>query len=225
MEKNRIVITDDDQLVNFREICMGKIVPGILYRCSNPLKGGELKKIKKSLAVKAGINCVINLEDSISVLENLSEDVPWYHNLVIAKKVIALPMTFTIIGVEFNEKKLKAALQFIITHEGPYLIHCFAGVDRTGIVSILLEALMEATLHDITEDYLKSFNSLYDSSIYSRANSKNTQVVTQLLSAMSNYMPINDQNLPNIAKRYLLNKIGLSLEEITLLKRKLAGEK
>jgi protein tyrosine/serine phosphatase len=43
-------------------------------------------------------------------------------------------------------KKLKAALQFMITHKGPYFIHCFAGVDRTGFVIALMEAFMGANL-------------------------------------------------------------------------------
>jgi len=65
------------------------------------------------------------------------------------KKVLALYMTLNIPGIKSNEKKLKVALRFIIMNEGPYLIHCFAGVDRTGFVSALLEALMGASLNDI----------------------------------------------------------------------------
>ena len=64
---------------------------------------------------------------------------------------------------EYFQKKLKRGLQFIINTEGPWLIHCHAGVDRTGFVSIVLEALMGATLDEIINDYLQSFNSMYNS--------------------------------------------------------------
>jgi hypothetical protein len=45
----------------------------------------------------------------------------------------------------------------------------------------------------------------------------------QLLSAMGDYIPINNQNLQAIAEKYLLTAIKLSAAEIELLKRKLAG--
>jgi hypothetical protein len=218
------MIDDDAQTVNFREICMGRIAPKMLYRSSSPLKGGDLKEIKKELAVNAGINCVINLDDHSSVLDGLSEDVPWYRKLVMEKNVIALPMTFNIPGVEFNEKKLKSALQFMITHEGPYLIHCFAGVDRTGFVSIVLETLLEANLKEIADDYLKSFESIFDSSIYYGTKREKSQVVIKLLSEMDGSNKINDRNLNSIAENYLMNNIKLSVEEVDLLKRKLMGD-
>jgi protein tyrosine/serine phosphatase len=44
----------------------------------------------------------------------------------------------------------------MLNRPGPYLIHCYAGVDRTGFMAIVLEALMGASLHDIIDDYLKS---------------------------------------------------------------------
>ena len=218
-------IDDDAQTVNFREINKGKIAPGILYRSSSPLKGGNLKRVKETLAIRANINCVINLDDHDSVLKGLSEDVLWYRKLIMDNNVIALPMTFNIPGVEFNEKKLKSALQFMITHEGPYLIHCFAGVDRTGFVSIVLEALMEANLKEIVDDYLKSFESIYNSSIYSGAKREKFQVVIKLLSEIGGSKKINDQNLQSIAENYLINNIRLSAEEVDLLKRKLTGMK
>jgi len=43
------------------------------------------------------------------------------------------------------------------------------------------------------------------------------QVVLQLISAMGNYMPVNDQNLQSIAENYLLKMVKLSAVEIGLL--------
>ena len=123
-EKKKFIYIPDDESTNFREIRAGSIAAGVLYRSSSPLKGGDIKPVKGSLAVKAGINSIINLDDDSSVIEAMSRDVPWYHKLVVRKNVICLPMTFTIPGVASNEKKLKTALQFMAAHEGPYLIHC-----------------------------------------------------------------------------------------------------
>jgi len=43
------------------------------------------------------------------------------------------------------------------------------------------------------------------------------------LSVMGNYMTVNDVNLQAIAEHYLVNIIGLTAEEMNLLKRNLAG--
>lgn len=71
----------DNESTNFKEIKAGNIACGILYRCSNPLKGGVTKKVKGALAVNAGIKCIINLDDDNSVIEKLSKAVPWYQKL------------------------------------------------------------------------------------------------------------------------------------------------
>jgi hypothetical protein len=138
------------------------------------------KKAKEALAVKAGIQCVINLENDNSVLEYMSKETPWYHKLVMEGKVIGLSMGFIIPGVEANERKLKAALRFIIAHEGPYLIHCFAGVDRTGFVAALLEALMGASLKEIIRDYLSAFGPDYSGSYRLGSYRQMKNLLTQL---------------------------------------------
>jgi protein tyrosine/serine phosphatase len=165
--KRSIIHVPDEEKQKFMEIKSGNISPGILYRSSSPIKGGdEAKKIKSDLAVKADIKCVINLDDDSSAIQYFSKDVPWYHKLVEEENVICLPMTFTIPGSSYNESKLKTALQFIIDHEGPYLIHCFAGIDRAGFVSALLEAFMWSSLKTICKNYLSAF--LVDNSASSR---------------------------------------------------------
>jgi len=113
-------------------------------------------------------------------------------------------------------------LQFIINTEGPWLIHCHAGVDRTGFFSIVLETLIRAKLNDIINDYLESFNSGFDSSIYGNVNKEDSHVVLQLISAVGDNIPVNDQNLQTIAEYYLLKTIKMTNIEIGLLKSKLS---
>jgi len=148
------------------EVKSGNIAPGVLFRSKSPLYGGDEKKTIASLAIKAGIKCIINLTDNNYSIHALSKEVPWYHELVLQGNVICLHMTFLIPGVRSNEKKLRAALQFLSLHEGPYLIHCFAGVDRTGFVIALLEALMGADLKGICKNYLAAY--FFDDSASSR---------------------------------------------------------
>ena len=208
------------QSVNFREICMGSIAPNTLYRSSHPIKDNKQEKAVSILASKVQIKTVINLCDTMSGITGKSVIAPWYYNLFRNGKVLALGMDFSLTGNNFK-RKFKEAVQFIIYTEPPWLIHCHAGVDRTGFVCMVLESFMGALLDDVINDYLKSFNSIFESSVYS-AQKADEATVMQILSVMSNSQIITKQNLQHIAETYLRCKIGLSAEEAELLKVKLS---
>ena len=198
---------------NFREIKAGKIAAGTLYRSSNPLKGEDLKRTKSLMAVNAGINCILNLEDNNFAIKELSKKVPWYHKLVIEGNVIGLKMYLTIPSADFN-KKLKRGLQFMIAHKGPYLIHCFAGIDRAGFVAAVLEALMGASIEEICNDYLLSFRTV---------DASTNQLLYQL-AKMNHGIPVYNKNLQITAVNYLSNDLKLSNEEIMKLINVLGGK-
>ena len=90
--QGQIIYIPGEEDTGFMEIKTGNIAGGILYRSSSPLKGGDLRKTKEALAVKAGIRCVINFDDAVSVVEDMSKEVPWFHKLVVEKNVICLPI-------------------------------------------------------------------------------------------------------------------------------------
>ena len=215
-------ISDNAQKVNFREINAGKIAPKLLYRSSHPIQQNRQELIITPLASSARIASVINLADTNYSLIRKAFFAPWYNRLLKSGRVIALGMDFNFTSAAF-QKKLKKALQFIIKTDGPYLIHCYAGVDRTGIVSIVLEAFMGATLDEVAADYLFSFNSIFDSSV-NLSHTADTQVVKSLLSIMDGEAAITDEVLQGIAEKYLKNTVRLSDGEIDLLRLKLSGE-
>jgi hypothetical protein len=173
------------------------------------------------LAANAKIAGVLNLCDTNSGIMGKAIFAPWYNSLLKSSRVIALGMDFSVTGENFR-KKLKKGLRFIINTEGPWLIHCHAGVDRTGFVCMVLESFMGAALGDVINDYLESFNSIFESSIYGQTHKADSFVAMQILSVMSNSQSINEQNLQNIAEIYLRSTIGLSPEEVELLRIKLA---
>ena len=53
----------------------------------------------------------------------------------------------------FKTQTIKA-LQAICKNDGPFLIHCTEGKDRTGFVCILIEALAGASYQQIVDDYV-----------------------------------------------------------------------
>ena len=219
MKENQI-ISDDAQAANFREICMGNIAPGILYRSSHPINEFVQDKTIAMLAGKARIGAVINLSDTKSGINSKAIFAPWYNSLLQKNKVIALNMDFSVTGS--NLKKIKKGIEFIINTEGPWLIHCHAGVDRTGFFSMILESFMGAKLDDVVNDYLLSFNSIFDSFIHD-SQKADSRVAMKILSVMSDTIAITEENLKQIAETYLQWAIGLSSVQIKLLKEKLSG--
>jgi len=211
----------DAQSVNFREIRMGNIAPNILYRSSHPIINNKQEKAISLLAAKTNILTVINLSDTMSAIARKAFYAPWYNKLLGSGRVLALCMDFNYTNPVFK-RKLKEALQFMIHTEGPYLIHCHAGIDRTGFVCMVIESFMGASLNDVINDYLMSFNSIFESSILTTQKADEITAM-QLLSVMSSSQKINEENLQLIAEIYLRKNIKMSAEEIELLRRRLSG--
>ncbi|GHV86447.1 hypothetical protein AGMMS50230_20550 [Spirochaetia bacterium] len=207
----------DDEATNFREIKAGNIACGILYRSSHPLAGGDIGNAIDRFAKKADIKCVLNLDDGDAVLEAKAKDVPWYKKLVTEKYVIGLNMDMNIPSDFFN-KKLKTGLQFMLTRDGPYLIHCYAGVDRTGFFSAVLEGLMGANLKEICNDYLASFRNGFTSAYGNIENVYRKPQILYQLDKMNNGIAVTDGNIQSAVERYLLVDVGISEDEISKLK-------
>ena len=220
--ENDIMISEDAQAVNFREVCMGSIAPKILYRSSHPIKNNEQEKTISGLAAKAKIAAVINLCDTDSAIADKVLHSKWYSECLKNDQVIALGMDFDLNSEAFRQK-LKTGLHFILRTEGPWLIHCYAGVDRTGFVCMILESFMGAPLDYVISDYLKSVYSAFESSIFEEVDRENSMVAMKFLSTMSESEKINGKNLQSIAEKYLHGHIGLSTTEMESLRNKLAG--
>ena len=217
MNRN-IIIKNEKKKVNFREIRIGNIAPNILYRSSHPIKENKQEKIISLLATNVRIETVINLCDTKSGITRKALFAPWYNRLLKNNKVLS--MNFSTYGKNIR-RKIKKALQFIIITDGPWLIHCHAGIDRTGFVCMIIESFMGATLDDVINDYLESFNSIFESSVHNQTNRADSLRAMQILLTMSNSQTINEQNLQKIATRYLQNNVKLSPKEIELLRMKL----
>jgi hypothetical protein len=141
----------------------------------------------------------------------------------------------------FNQK-LKKGLRFMVTHKGPYLIHCFAGVDRTGFVSAILEGLMGTNLKEICNDYLASFgrgfSSAYEIDDHEDDVHRDEEInyygggieyvhiekrILDQLCRMNKSIAVTDSNIQSAVERYLLEDVGLSKDEIVRLENILSG--
>lgn len=213
----------DEEYANFREIRMGSIGTGTLYRSSSPIDP-ELNRNREAdeAMLKAQIHTVMNMadhKDDLQAYEDYAKT--WYSGC----DIIALNM-----GVNFNDpsfaEKLAEGLRFFADHNGPYLIHCREGKDRTGIASALLECLMGASAEEIMEDYMKTYIVFYGVEQDSEAYQKIAQ--TNIVTTLQNLFAVKDLYDPQLdlsgcAETYL-KKIGLNEKEITSLKNNLSKD-
>jgi protein tyrosine/serine phosphatase len=206
---------------NFREIAMGNIAPGILYRSSHPVRwnGKPVRDVIRSVR-KAGIKTVINLSDNESTLEWKVAGCHWYKRMFEAGNVVAVNiMRFDIFDGEFH-RKLKEALLFMIAREPPYLIHCEAGIDRTGFLSMILEAFMGASWADIVKDYTLSISDGGECS--PDDDEKGLVFVLDLFSRIGRELIQDTVGRGGPAAGYLVEQVDLSRDELAVLEKKLS---
>jgi protein tyrosine/serine phosphatase len=215
--ESRADYASDAVFANFREIDLPSIRAKTLYRSCNPIRGDARAPYAASLAEAAGIKTIINLADSDEELAKGAPASPWYNGMVKGGNVVNLSM-----GVDFQSPdfpaKLKKGLQFLINHEGPYLIHCNEGKDRAGIVSALLEGLAGAKLTDIKADYMISYANYYGVRQNESRYALISNIIVDILKEMNNGNEVTDRNLGQVVETYLTRDVGLGAQEISRLK-------
>ena len=148
-----------EEFANFRMVSTTGFRKGILYRSSSPIDPSlGRNRYADSLSREAGITAFIDLSDKIQVaysFEGFKKTYYYTQSAVYA----GLPSTVSL--QEFKDGFVNI-LRYIYTYDGPFLIHCREGKDRTGYAIALLEALMGAPLDEILADYIKSFTNFYN---------------------------------------------------------------
>ncbi len=222
---NRADYSSDEAFANFRNISLGKIAKGALYRSSSPINNelgrapyadGFLKKVK--------VNTVVNLADSTENIKTYMGAKDFaslgYAELFQNNRVLCLNMGLAYTGKEFKASIIKG-LVFMAENQGPYLFHCTEGKDRTGFFAALLEALMGASKNEIVEDYMQSYINYYG---VQKGTDKYAVIAEDVLAMLKFVAGTNDldkANLAEAAEKYLLSG-GMTAEQIQILKTKLS---
>jgi protein tyrosine/serine phosphatase len=204
---------------------------GMIYRGSYPVfrLDKERDELYDKLVLAAGINCVINLAGNSEDLKYIAGLVPWYNTLLKSNNVIGLDIQF---GFDFLDKfafevfnyKLRQGFQYLIAHNGPYLVHCNAGIDRTGFVAAIIELLCGASLDDIIYDYLLSYGKKFADAKNDKLNFITGRNIYGQINAIVNKKIADSDSLQKNIEKYFLEGIGLTIEELKTLKDKLSGE-
>lgn len=218
----------DEVYANFRAVSGGALGENVLYRSSSPIDDSLSRAAcTEGLMEAAGIQTVLNLADSDGeIAAFLAEgDAAYYQSLweAGAVKPLSLGMDFT---APDEQQALAEGLRFLIAHDGPYLLHCTEGKDRTGFLCALLAAYMGADYDELAEDYILSFENFYHleptDTQYEIIRDNN---LGKFLCVMAGTETITDLHQLDIAAaaRHYLEEIGLTDAECAALEACLSG--
>jgi hypothetical protein len=131
-------------------------------------------------------------------------------------------------GSQEFKARLADGLARMAEAEGPYLVHCTEGKDRTGFVCMLLEALCGADYEEIVEDYMITYRNYYG--ITAETEKERYDVIVEsVLEPMIRSLAgdgeadVRTMDLSACAAQYLADG-GMGPERIALLKERLTGE-
>ena len=208
----------DPEYANFREVHSSGMRRFTLYRSSSPIDPAHSRNTFADAALfSSGIKTVVNTADT----QAEAEAFPGFADTHYAQcDVIYLNMNMDFYSEDFKNK-LAEGYRFIIEHEGPYLIHCGEGSDRTAFAVAILECLTGATRQEIIDDYMRTYHNFYGVATGTQQYSQIASSNIELALAISFNVPGIDRtdiNLVQCAEEYL-KEIGLTAGEIGQLKQ------
>jgi hypothetical protein len=217
-----------EEFANFREVRTTGMGQNRLYRSSNPIDPGLGRNLyADSLAKNAGVTTFINLSDSEEYARSCQSFDSSYYS---TQNVIFLNLPVYFYSQHFKDG-IASGFRYMIEHDGPYLVHCTFGMDRTGFTIAVLEALMGATTEDIQADYAKTFSNYFNvvDRMHVALNEQQVDffraVVIRNLKAVYHAEGIEIPDTGTIdwatATEKYLEKLGMTQEEISALKDRL----
>ena len=162
----RNLFPSDEVFANFRNMTVGDLREGAVYRSASPCDNQHNRApYVDALIADAGVNCILDLADNdVKINRYMAADdfnSPYFQSLYDDGKVIPLAMNMNFFSDEFKEK-LAYGLTAMSEADGPYLIHCTEGKDRTGFVCMLVEMLAGASYQEIVDDYMVTYDNYYE---------------------------------------------------------------
>ena len=217
-----------EEFANFREVRTTGMGQKRLYRSSNPIDPGLGRNLyADSLAKVAGVSTFINLSDSEEFAKSCSSfDSSYYAT----QNIIFLSLPVYFYSWQFEEG-IVTGFRYMIEHDGPYLVHCTFGMDRTGFTIAVWEGLMGATTEDLQADYSKTFSNFFNVVDRMHVALNEQQVgffrdvvirnMRTVYHAKGIDVPVTEPIDWAAATEKYLEKIGMTQEEIAALKERL----
>ena len=207
----------DEEYANFRAVRTSGIKENWVFRSSTPLDAAIGRNEYAMAAMeKAGIRSVINLYDPEATMKGYDTYPGSYYSRC---AVVNPEMSYDYTSEAFAGKVRQSVL-FMIENDGPYLIHCKEGKDRTGILCAVLECFAGASSEEIKEDYMLTYSNFYNVSPGSTAYDILLRNLVKPLGEMLGTEGIDTADLKEKARGYLLSA-GLTEEQLEKLENRL----
>ena len=221
----------DGIFANFRSVNTGRLSDNTVFRSASPCDNLHNRaSYTDELAARAGIRTIVDLADDKEEIEGFiggeDFDSPYFYSLYEKGAVIPVNLTVDFTSDDFKTK-LGEALRTMTTMEGPYLLHCLEGKDRTGFVLALLEALTGASYDEMASDYMLSFANYYgidrqsDKKAYGMILNNNFDPMLRYITGVDKKDDIRAADYEIGAETYLKD-CGMTGEEIRALKEKIS---
>lgn len=219
----------DEVFANFRAVSVTGIAADRLYRSASPCDNQHNRATYvNALMETAGVRCILNLADNDEKIQGYladeSYECPYFESLYAEGHVIPLALNTNFTSEAFLQK-LSNGLIAMAGQDGPYLVHCTEGKDRTGFVCLLLEALCGASYQEIVDDYMITYDNYYGITKDSDPD-RYTVIVEHVLGPMVRIVAgdadaaLDSADLAAGAEQYLLNA-GMTAEQIAQLRSNL----
>ena len=227
-EDERDLYESDEVFANFRAVEAGAIKENILYRSASPCDNQHNRAaFADALMEKAGVRFVLDTADTPEKVEGYLADEefasPRFASLWAAGRVLPIGLNMNYNSSEFRGK-LASGLTEMAENEGPYLVHCTEGKDRTGYVCMVLEALAGASPEELERDYMLTYENYYGitrDTDPDRYDIIVESVFLSMLRSMAGDADISAGSLEEYAAAMLLDA-GMTREALALLRERLA---
>ncbi|MDR1445906.1 MAG: tyrosine-protein phosphatase [Treponema sp.] len=227
----------DAVFANFREVKLGSMASGILYRSCHPALEDARSPYAARLAEQARVGSIIDLADSPEEMALKASIIPWYQSFITQGNSIAAVMDSDY-DSQYNRAKIQEVLRFMLSHKKPFLLHCVDGSSRSAFIVMVLAALMNAGREEIIGDYMQSYVNYYGfdktEDRYRLISYSGEDMIALIRGEASQVAlslrrsPVEDtgpaSGLRERAESYLQEKIQMRPGEIDSLRRLLAGQ-
>ena len=225
MGMERSEYPSDEAFCNFRVVRAGKIRENFIYRGFSPVNPQENRaECTDRLLSRTGVKTVINLDGEGP--EECAQYPGFETSFYRTRKIVPIKMGFSSRTPEFRET-VRSLTQTLLREEGPFYIHCRYGRDRTGLLCMILEALCEASLQEIMEDYMLSFECMHGLERYSEKwNYQLQKKPYSIFEELTGVRPREDMGgaeIKALMERKFLEEFGFSQQELTALENRLCG--
>lgn len=222
--------TNEEEFANFREMKVGRMKEGLLYRGASPIdnrrkRASTVDKLLRENNIKYNIDLADTRETVDSLYSKDDFNSPYFKSLDDEGKVLTLGMAAAYKKDDFSAK-LKNMFLNIINNDGPYYIHCLEGKDRTGYVCMVLEALCGASYEELVDDYFITYHNYYGiekgTDKYNAIKEIHIDEMIRYVFGFNEKTKLLGLTYHTSATNYLLN-IGLDQTQVDTLQEKISN--